>query len=154
MKEYFSSVITITFFLCLIDGILPKSKNGKVVKNVIAILSVTIILSPILNIFNSNLDLFNNTEILNNYSSYLIEYKKTTMVNEISYLLENNGYDVLSVEIKSKNDGNIIQVFLLNNGINDQNEHIDSIENAKNLILERLYLDNWEVLVEYKETKG
>ena len=74
--------------------------------------------------------------------------KKTTE-SEIETLLKSNGYDVTSVNLTKIDDKNFIEIFLNDTGINDDSEHINSIENAKNLIKERLYLEVWEVNVVY-----
>ena len=132
MKEYFLTIITTTFFLAMLDGILPKNKNGKLVKSIISVVSVTIILVPILNFLNSDYKTNFNDNLFNDYEKYLTEYHKKTTESEIETLLKSNGYDVTSVHLTKIDDKNFIEIFLNDTGINDDSEHINRIENAKN----------------------
>lgn len=149
MKEYFLTIITATFFLAILDGVLPKNNNGKLVKSIITVVSVSIILVPILNFFKNDFEYNYSEQVFDNYDDYLLKYQEETTINEIKTLLNNNKYDVSSVEILNDSDKQIIKIILLDNGINEDSEHINSIENAQNLVKERLYLNTWEVQVEY-----
>lgn len=149
MKEYFLTIITATFFLAILDGVLPQNNNGKLVKTIITVVSVSIILVPILNFFKNDFEYNYSEQVFDKYDDYLLKYQEETTINEIKTLLNNNKYDVSSVEILNDSDKQIIKIILLDNGINEDSEHINSIENAQNLVKERLYLNAWEVQVEY-----
>ena len=110
-------------------------------------------LSPILNLFNYNFDLDylgEDTE----YSNYLAEYEKQVIKDEIIFLLnlEDIKVNEISIDGKVESGDFIIEkiyVKIDKEVINSDTEHINKLEKAKDLIKQRLYLNNAEVKVEY-----
>ncbi len=148
MKEFALIIVSVIIFLVVFEGVLPKGKFGKHVKTVMSLVAVLVILVPIINIFNSDYD-FNS--ILNGnvaYEEYLEEYKKTTLEREIETVLEGESIVVNDVFVEFTNEKNKVLILLENQELNENGEHIDIKEKARDLIIERLYLNDWEIVVE------
>lgn len=148
MKEFALIIVSVIIFLVVFEGVLPKGKFGKHVKTVMSLVAVLVILVPVINIFNSDYD-FNS--ILNGnvaYEKYLEEYKKTTLEREIKTVLEGESIVVNDVFVELTNEKNKVLILLENQELNENSEHIDIKEKARDLIIERLYLNDWEIVVE------
>ncbi len=148
MKEFIVILISVITFLVIFEGVLPKGKFGKIVKTIMSLIVVLTMLVPIIKIFNSGYDL---SKVLNsdaNYEKYLEEYKKTTLVKEITAVLYSEDIEVKSVFVELSEEKNKVTILLKNEVLNENNEHIDILEKAKTLVVERFYLSAWEVIVE------
>ncbi len=148
MKEFIVILISVITFLVVFEGVLPKGKFGKIVKTVMSLIVVLTMLAPIIKIFNNDYD-FN--KILNSsasYDGYFKEYKKSTLIKEITAVLESENIEVKSVFVELSEEKNKVKILLKNEVLNENGEHIDILEKAKEIVVERLYLSSWEVLVE------
>ena len=148
MKEFALIIVSVIIFLAVFEGVLPKGKFGKLVRSVMSLVAVLIILVPIINIFNSD---YNFNSVLNTdsrFEEYLDEYKKSTLKSQITTILESENMVVLNVNVEFLEDKNKVEILLQNQELNENGEHIDIKEKAKTLIIERLYLSDWEIVVE------
>ena len=88
MNSYFYSVLGVLVFLSLIDIIVPKSSNGKAVKAVISLISVSVLLVPIISIIKGKTYDFN---VKNDYyHEYLLELEGNVIKNVIKKTLSDN----------------------------------------------------------------
>lgn len=147
MKEYLLLVVSIIIFLSIFEGVLPKGKFGNKVKVIISMVVVLVILNPIVSIFNSNYDYSNSLNNSEEFTSYLNEYKKNTIEKEISSTLTLEGYNVLSVNAVVNGNENKVEIIIKKDELLTSEEHIDNLEKAKRIVIERLYLTGWEVVV-------
>ena len=145
MKEYLIVIVSIIIFLTIFEGVLPKGKHNKFIKTIISSIVVCILLVPIIKIFNSD---YTFDAVSNNidYENYLIDYKEKTIKNEIKTLLNSEKIVEKKIEVDCKE--NIVLIILDEAVINDKEEHINNKEKAKSLLIERLYLIDWELLIE------
>ena len=147
MKEYLLLVVSIIIFLTIFEGVLPKGKFGNRVKVIISMVVVLVILNPIVSIFNSNYDYSNSLNNCEEFTSYLNEYKKNTIEKEILSTLTLEGYNVLSVNAVVNGNENKVEIIIKKDELLTSEEHIDNLEKAKRIVIERLYLNGWEVVV-------
>ena len=147
MKEYLLLVVSIIIFLSIFEGVLPKGKFGNRVKVIISMVVVLVILNPIVSIFNSNYDYSNSLNNSEEFTSYLNEYKKNTIEKEILSTLTLEGYNVLSVNAVVNGNENKVEIIIKKDELLSSEEHIDNLEKAKRIVIERLYLTGWEVVV-------
>ena len=147
MKEYLLLVVSIIIFLSIFEGVLPKGKFGNRVKVIISMVVVLVILNPIVSIFNSNYDYSNSLNNSEQFTSYLNEYKKNTIEKEILSTLTLEGYNVLSVNAVVNSNENKVEIIIKKDELLSSEEHIDNLEKAKRIVIERLYLTGWEVVV-------
>ncbi len=147
MKDYLILITSVIIFLAIFEGVLPQGKFGKTTKSIISMVVVLVILTPIVKIFNSNFD-FNNILLENlKYQEYLDKYQKETLEKEISSLLTIEGYVVSSVNVTISSSENKVKILIEKDELISDMEHIDILEKAKSLVIERFYLSNWEVIV-------
>ncbi len=147
MKEFILIVVSVTTFLAIFEGVLPRGKSGRLVKTVMSLIVVLTMLVPIVKIFNEDYDfnsLLNGNEA---YENYLEEYKITTLKKEIKAVLKSENIETLEVFVELDENQNKLKILLNMGALNESDGHIDILEKAKRLVIERLYLNDWEVLV-------
>lgn len=102
ISKYIILVVSIVLLGVLIDGILPEGKMNKILKSVIAIMSILVIISPLKNIDISNLNL-NNFFGGINIDSQFVEDRKLERIESISTstqkALEENGYKGIKIRL-------------------------------------------------------
>ena len=152
MNNYIYAIGGAITVLALFENIVPNTKNGKLCKTIIAIISVIMIMSPIINIFKSDLS-DNVIETSASYSDFLLSYEENLTATSIKYLLKNNDFIVENVNVKGESiNGKFIvkqiKVKLENLVINEKEEHIIISEKIKNLISSRLYIADMELIGE------
>ena len=139
MKDYFIATILIILFLSIVDLIVTKSKNGKVVKMVISLVSVTLLSAPIVSIVKNGSINFDSYTIDYEYSNHLlnletsiIKSKIKTALNDINFVYEDVNLCVLSqndsVELKK------IIIKVKNEVIIGSDAHINMIESVKSAL--------------------
>lgn len=153
MEELLSSTLLSITLVAVLDTLVSKTKNGLVVKKVIALISTTLIIIPIIKITtNINFDSV-TTSHSEYYTNYLINLEMNSLKNDIKTRLTSEGYNVEKIEIVTSNDENpfVVEKVLVNlkiSVITENNEHIHIVENAKKLIEDYLKNDKVEVEVE------
>lgn len=120
MNNIYSWVKNIVYFLLLVkimEYMIPSEKSGKYIKLFSGIVLIIILIQPFLKILNwdgkINASIINisnkidNEQLLNNKQQYLdlnedisIKVYKNNIIDRISYILENEGYHPLSVEVE------------------------------------------------------
>lgn len=153
MEELLSSTLLSITLVAVLDTLVSKTKNGLVVKKVIALISTTLIIIPIIKI-TTNIN-FDSVTTFNSeyYTNYLINLEMNSLKNDIKTRLTSEGYNVEKIEIVTSNDENpfVVEKVLVNlkiSVITENNEHIHIVENAKKLIEDYLKNDKVEVEIE------
>lgn len=157
MKEYLISITSIILFISILELFIPNNKIGAFVKGIVGVVSIILMLSPIISIFNKNYD-YEFTKNDYEYTNYLVDYEKKIIKEEIDLLLKTNDLTPITIEIIGEvleGDFKIYKIYIKieNKVISNENEHINKLENAKKLILERLFLDSPEIEIEYENPK-
>lgn len=152
MNSYIYSIGGAITVLALFENIAPNSKNGKLAKTIISIVCVTMIMSPIINIFKND---YSNSNIESNsdYNQYLLNYELNLTEKSIEYLLKNNDFTVENIDINGDNENGkyvikSMRIKLANLVINENDEHIIISEKIKNLISSRLQIKDVEITIE------
>ena len=147
MEKYLVVVSSVIIFLAVFEGVLPSGKFGKMVKTVVSMVVTIVILTPIVNIFNNSFDYETIINSNDGYVEYLNEYKKITLEKEVKSFLLINGLDVESVFVTINENNNLLEILIKKDELNSESEHINILEKAKNLVIERFYLSDWEISV-------
>ena len=151
MKNFLLIFISTITFLTVFERIIPKGKTGKIVKAIFSCFIVFIILNPVVKIFSNEDNFYDEIPVNLELSNYLENYKIQTLKKEIEVVLESQNYCVQSCNINKVDEKYIVQIILNKSCINENDEHIFSIDKAKKLIIDRLYLDDWEIVVNFEE---
>ena len=151
MKNFLLIFISTITFLTVFERIIPKGKIGKIVKVIFSCFIVLIILNPVVKLFSNEDNFYDEIPVNLELSNYLENYKIQTLKKEIEVVLESENYCVQSCNINKVDEKYIVQIILKKSCINENDEHIFSIDKAKKLIIDRLYLDDWEIVVNCEE---
>ncbi len=153
MKEFFVSTLSAITLLALLDILVTKTKNGKVVKMVISLVATFLISVPIIKIFKgeNNFNSYVTSDEL--YLKYLDNLEEETIKSEIKITLNiaNFKYKDICVLFEDGADGKILKklIIILDKGvIIDKNEHINMIENAKLLLEKVIDVNKVEIEIE------
>ena len=141
MKDYFLFITCVFILLSLADFLTPKGSSGKVSRGVISAICVLAVLSPAVKLINFDFSTISSSLNSEYYNIYLENYKNQTLKDEIFIVLENENINVESVEVKSSES--LMKIVIRNDG-----QHINNTENAVKILIEKLYLENWEVICE------
>lgn len=159
MNNIYSWVKNIVYFLLLVkimEYMIPSEKSGKYIKLFSGIVLIIILIQPFLKILNwdgkINASIINisnkidNEQLLNNKQQYLdlnddisIKVYKNNIIDRISYILENEGYKPLSVDVEledrvdNKDYGSIKKLFVsismkTSNKKNEESININKVE--------------------------
>lgn len=159
MNNIYSWVKNIVYFLLLVkimEYMIPSEKSGKYIKLFSGIVLIIILIQPFLKILNwdgkINASIINisnkidNEQLLNNKQQYLdlnddisIKVYKNNIIDRISYILENEGYKPLSVDVEledrvdNKDYGSIKKLFVsismkTSNKKNEDSININKVE--------------------------
>jgi hypothetical protein len=144
-------VLGVLVFLSLIDIIVPKSSNGKAVKAVISLISVSVLLVPIISIIKGKTYDFN---VKNDYyHEYLLELEGNVIKNVIKKTLSDNEIKFSSVETEFNEDDNdfSLKKIIINleiEVINGSEEHINIIKKVKLLLEGKIDFEKVELIIE------
>ena len=144
MKEYLYATLTSVLVLISIDILISKSKNGKVVKSVLALVVTTMLAVPVVSLITGKGSY--SLDFSSEYFEYLTELEDENLKSKIKTAIYEKGIEVKSVTFEKEN-GKIVKVFIKieNEVILDGNGHI-------NIITERVYSviksDGVEIIVE------
>ena len=134
----------------MVDLLLLKTQNAKLVRSIISLILITVLIVPIINIIESN-DFGDNNYSLE-LQEQLILIEKETLTSKIKNVLDSNNvnYDSLSVEISTEDNKYQIKkvIIYLSQVINDENERINNNEKIKNSI-SSLISDKEKIQIEY-----
>ncbi len=155
MKEYFYQTLSVITFLSIADLIVTKSKNGKIVKTIISLISVTALSLPIISIVK-NVKLSNeNFNYVQNYNEYLLELQEEVYKKTIKKALFDAQIDNFELEFEFSSDDNIFKlekiiIIFENEVINDNNEHIDMTERVNLALKNTVNLSGVTIEIETK----
>ena len=152
MNNYLNAVLGILMFLALIDTLVQKTSNGRVVKVVISLISVSVLLNPIISILKGSFD-FNLDFSSETYLEYALDIEKSVIENVVKTTLKDSEFDVDSVDSEFLCENNkftlkTIKIILKNQVINCENERINTIENIKTLLKTKIDFEKVELIVE------
>lgn len=158
MKNWVLSIITTVFILSLIALILPSSKLSKHVKNTLSFIVVLVIVSPIINLKNIEVDFeklfeYENVVIQQEYIEYLNQKKIRILTDDCQKLIQKDGVEGARIRLNytiNENSVVIIQnvaIYLDNAVINSEKEHIVIIEKLKKTLSEYLKINEDMVIV-------
>lgn len=158
MKNWVLSVITTVFIISLIALILPSGKLSKHVKNTLSFIVVLVIVSPIINLKNIEVDFeklfeYDNVVIQQEYIEYVNQEKIKILTDDCQKLIQKDGVDgarIVLNHILNENNVVIIQnitIYLENAVINSEKEHIVIIEKLKKTLSEYLKINEDMVIV-------
>lgn len=150
MNNFFLASLTSIAFLSILDVLVSKSKNGKLVKTVISIVAVCMLLTPILSIVK-NFSLSNINEI--DYEKDYLELEGKIYTSNIKNVLLKAGYKVEGVEVEFSTENenstlNKITIKFRNQVIIESGGHINMLDNVKTLLSGSINLDKVEVVIE------
>ena len=110
MKEYFYQTLSIITFLALVDLLISKTSNGRLVKAVISLISVIALAIPIVSIIN-NVDFSVSDDLITqNYNQYLLELEEKTYKEKVSKILANEELYPKDLIIEFSKDENSYKV--------------------------------------------
>ncbi len=155
MNSFFVEALSAITFLAVFDLLISKSNNGKLVKIVISLISVTILAFPIVSIVK-NFSLPTNSELTDkNYSEYLFNLEKEVSKSKVekALLKGNVEYEKVILEFEEK-DGlytlNKITIKPLKTVINGSEEHINMLERVNLTLKAIINLNEVDILIETK----
>lgn len=153
MKEYFYQTLSIITFLALVDLLISKSSNGRLVKAVISLISVIALAIPIVSIIN-NVDFSVSDDLITqNYNQYLLELEEKTYKEKVSKILANEELYPLDIIIEFSKDENSYKVekikLIFEKGvITSESEHINMTDRVELVLNSKINLSGVTVEIE------
>lgn len=153
MKEYFYQTLSLITFLALVDILVSKSSNGRVVKTVISLISVTALAIPIVSIIK-NVDFSLNEDIANeNYTKYLLELEEKTYKEKVRSALsyeELYPKDIVIEFLDEKNSFTVNKIILIfeKGVITSEDEHINMTDRVISVLNSKINLSGVTVEIE------
>ncbi|ASS91866.1 stage III sporulation protein AF [Aeribacillus pallidus] len=147
ITEWVTNIILFIFIAIILDMLLPRSAMQKYVKVVVSLLLVSVILTPILNIFSYDFPNLLSEELLNSEAKEdsikkSIEFKKNEIqANNRAYILEQ-----MAVQMKNLAEEELVE----NYGLKVQKIHL-SVDETKEKIESENDLKQVTVFVEEKD---
>ena len=153
MKEFFISTLSAITILALLDILVTKTKNGKVVKMVISLVATFLISVPIVKIFKGENNFNNNITSDELYLEYLDKLEDETIYRKIKIALNIGNFEYRDIEVVFEDNTNckVLKklIIILDKGvIIDSAEHINMIENAKKLLEKVIDVKKVEIEIE------
>ena len=157
MKSFLLSIGSFVLISSIITMLLPDGKLNKNIKNVFSIISVFLVVQPILNIKNINLNindvLFSDKIIIQeNFLYFIAEENVKKLKIDCEKILVNNGINDAELDIYYNvlENGQVdilrVVIDLSNSVINSDKENIDIIESSLKNICELLSIDTKQVV--------
>ena len=155
MREWVISVCVLVFLFSIIFLIVPKGKLGNYVNYVLSILLLVAIISPFFSMdFTQNFEGLNNESVVQidtDYVSSIHQLRAEKHEENINEILLNENLYCKSIMIKydENNLENFIiletKIILSKEVINLDNEHIDIIARATNIVSNYLNIDEGKI---------
>jgi hypothetical protein len=153
MKEYFYQTLSIITFLALVDLLISKSSNGRLVKAVISLISVIALAIPIVSIIN-NVDFSVSDDLITqNYNQYLLELEEKTYKEKVSKILANEELYPKDIIIEFSKDENSYKVEKIKLNfekgvITSESEHINMTDRVELVLNSKINLSGVTVEIE------
>lgn len=149
MTEYLISVLVVAVSLTVAEFVIPSGRIKNTVQTALALVFISVMVKPIItfdfdNIFSDNFNYDKEVSITSYFDKTLENYYEKYYKDEL--LKADLVAEKVKVEI-SENKINIIEIYLSNLVIEENNEHIN-ITVIRNYIAEKLNL-NKEILFVY-----
>lgn len=153
MNRYIIEALSAITFLAIFDLLISKSNNGKLVKVVISLISVTILAVPIVSIVK-NFSISTNEYFADlEYAEYLLNIEKKVCQNKVEKALNSDDIEYKNVILEfEQKDGfynlNKITIKLLKTVINGSEEHINMLERVNLTLKTIINLNEVEIVIE------
>lgn len=151
MKNYLYALCSIIVLLSFAETVCCNGKNSKSLKYVLSLIAVTVILSPIVKIFNYKGDFSDFEESFNAYNDYYDNLSNKILEEQLKQVLINENYKILSVNVENsqnEEDFKNITINFENEVIFTETEHKIFIEKVKTLIQNyKLYNGGVEIFI-------
>ena len=155
MKTWIVSIIVVVLSISIIALIFPSGKLGSYVKSIFVFVLTFVLLKPITEIKNQDVNIsFDNFEVAYQveYLDYIGKYKINKMVENCELIANNLGVNGITVKLEyelldyAEIQVNKVELNLENTVINSDKEHIVIIEKVKKTIADYLGIDNSKVV--------
>ena len=148
MKEYFYQTLSVITFLALLDILVSKSSNGRVVKTVISLISVIALAIPIVSIINNVNFSINGDSANQNYTKYLHELEEKVR-SALSYE-KLYPKDIIIEFLDSENSFTVNKIILIfeKGVITSESEHINMTDRVISVINNKINLSGVTIEIE------
>ena len=149
MQNYLYITLSAVIFLTLCQIVLPVGSMKNISKMVIGVVFVVILGLPIIEFLSGNNNYNYQVSFDKNYYYYLGEIENSTIKLEVENILKKNNFTDYEIFIENVENEKIVKIFL-KNVINENESHIDSIEEVKNQITKKCLstIKGVEILIE------
>lgn len=153
MKEYFYQTLSVITFLALLDILVSKSSNGRVVKTVISLISVIALAIPIVSIINNVNFSINGDSANQNYTKYLHELEEKTYKEKVRSALSYEKLypkDIIIEFLDEKNSFTVNKIILIfeKGVITSESEHINMTDRVISVINNKINLSGVTIEIE------
>ena len=155
MWNYLINIIMIVIISSIIIIIIPEGRTTGIISVVLSIIVVLTLVSPLKD-FNLDVSIptFDyNIEIDYSYAEHANYLRSINYANDCIKVLEKEGINNAEIQVIYQDDEfrrfniKFVKVFLENEVINSNEEHIDIIDKVKTLISERLIIEKGQVII-------
>ena len=149
MQNYLYVTLSAVIFLTFCQIVLPVGSMKNISKMVIGVVFVVILGLPIIDFLGGNNNYNYQVNFDKNYYYYLDEIENSTIKLEVENILKKQNYNDYEITILEDENGKWVKI-LLKNVINENESHIDSIEEVKNQITKKCLstIKGVEILIE------
>ena len=149
MQNYLYITLSAVIFLTLCQIVLPVGSMKNISRMVIGVVFVVILGLPIIEFLSGNNNYNYQVSFDKNYYYYLVEIENSTIKLEVENILKKNNFTDYEIFIENVENEKIVKIFL-KNVINENESHIDSIEEVKNQITKKCLstIKGVEILIE------
>lgn len=152
MTGWIINIVGMIFIGVVLEIILPNGKTNTLIKSVFAIFVLYVIVSPLPTLFSKNLNLKpvdNNNNL--NYVISLNLSKISALEDDISNDLKKNGFENVNVIVsaniyKPEFIINKIYIDLYNLVLKNKDEHINTYEEIKQIVLKRVSVNEEDII--------
>lgn len=113
ISQWILSIVGIVLVGVLVEIVLPQGKTNKLLKSIVAVVTILIVIMPIKNIDIKSIDFANiikNFEIDNSFVNERNQDMIVAIQSQIEKDLENNGYENVSIKIEGDYSSEKLQV--------------------------------------------
>ena len=139
MKEWVLSVCGMVFLTAVLYSILPQGRTGKIIKTVFALMCLTVLIKPVLNLKDADFDFkepfsASKVDLQDGYLEFTLDKKEKSLETGIKSLLDQAGveFKTVVVNLYYLDDFNIstkkVTVQVEKNVIKGEDEHIVIID--------------------------
>ncbi len=136
MQNYLYITVSAVIFLTLCQTILPNGSMKNISKMVVSIVFLIVLALPIIELISNSDNFKPNFDFDKSYYAYLDEIENVTIKNEVENVLKKYNFSDFIIQVETNDNKKIVNIFL-KNVINENIAHIDSIDKAKDEILNK-----------------